>query len=269
MLLFATHDALSKYLTRHYPVTELLWVRYMVHAIFMLTVFGPRMRLNLVRTRRPVLQVLRALFLVASAFLFMRGLRSLPLGDATAINFIAPLLMTALSAPLLGEKVETRDWLAVFLGFGGVLIIVRPGGGMLQLAALFPFLSACCSSFYQILTRKFRSSENPITMHFFTGMTGVIVTSVAWQTGWIMPTPVHAFLMLCLGFTAGVGHYLLIEAFRRIGPAVAAPFTYTQLVCALLFGWAIYGEMPDAVSLFGILVIVGSGIYVAHRQGKK
>jgi drug/metabolite transporter (DMT)-like permease len=269
MLLFAVHDATSKYLTRHYPIAELLWVRYMVHAVFMLVVFGPRMRLNLVRTRRPVLQVLRALLLIASAFLFMCGLRYLPLADATAINFVTPLLVTALSVPLLGEKVETRGLLAVFLGFCGVLVIVRPGGGMLQLAALFPLLSACCSSLYQILTRKFRSSENPITMHFFTGLVGVIATSVAWQSSWTIHTVTHAILLLFLGFTAGVGHYLLIEAFRRIGPAVAAPFTYTQLVYALLFGWAIYGEMPDMVSLFGILVIVGSGIYVVRRQGRK
>jgi drug/metabolite transporter (DMT)-like permease len=269
MVLFSVYDAISKYLTRDYPVAELLWIRYLAHVIFMLAVFGPRMRLSLVKTHRPVLQVLRALLLVGSAYLFMCGVRYIPLGDATAINFVSPLLLTALSVPMLGEKVETRNWVAVILGFGGVLLIVRPGGGMLQLAALFPFFSACCSSFYQILTRKFRGSENPITMHFYTGLVGLAATSLAWQSSWTIQTFVHAFLLTCHALSAGIGHYLLIEAFRRIGPAVAAPFTYTQLVCALLFGWVIYGEIPDAISFFGILIIVGSGLYVAHRQGKR
>ena len=268
VFLFAVYDAISKYLTQHYPVAELLWIRYVTHVIFMLAVVAPRMRLNLVRTNRPVLQIVRSLFLVGSAFLFMCGVRYIPLGDATAINFAAPLLVTALSVPLLGEKVELRNRVAVFLGFCGVLLIVRPGGGMLQLAAILPFLSACCSSFYQIITRKFRGSENPLTMHFYTGLVGLAVTSVVWQSSWTINTLAHAFLLICHALSAGIAHYLLIEAFRRIGPAVAAPFTYTQLVCALLFGWAIYGEIPDTISFFGILIIVGSGLYVARRQGK-
>jgi drug/metabolite transporter (DMT)-like permease len=269
MLLFATHDLLSKYMTRHYPVSELLWVRYLVHAAFMFAVFAPRMRLGLLRTRRPVLQIVRALFMVASTFLFMNGLRYLPLGDATAINYVAPLLVTALSAPMLGEKIEARNWAAVCLGFCGVLVIVRPGGGTLQLAALFPFLAAFCSSFYQIITRKFRGSENPITTHFITGLIGLIVTSLVWRPDWTMPPPVHALLMICLGFTTGVGHYLLIEVFQRIEPATAAPFTYTQLIWALLFGWAIFGDLPDTGTLLGSLIIVASGIYLARRRRGK
>ncbi|MDR2787172.1 MAG: DMT family transporter [Candidatus Accumulibacter sp.] len=265
-VLFVIHDGISKYVARHYPVTEVLWVRYLVHVTFMLAVFGPRMRLNLVRARRPVLQIVRALLLVCSSFVFMNGLRYLPLGDSTAIYFLTPLLVTAFSAPLLGEKVEARNWLAVFLGFGGVLIIVRPGGGMLQAAAIFPFLSACCSSFYQIITRKFRGSENPVTTHFITGLTGVVVTGLTWQSSWAMPVLPHALLMIAQGFAAGVGHYLLIEVFQRMGPAVAAPFTYTQLVWAMLFGLAVFGEIPDAGSILGSLIIVASGIYLARFQ---
>lgn len=269
MLLFAIYDALSKYLAGHYPVPELLWVRYVTHATFMLAVFGPRMRLRLVATGRPVLQIVRAILLVAVTFLFMNGLRYIPLADATAINFLAPLLVTALSVPLLGEKVAPRNWAAVLCGFVGVLIIVRPGSSAMQPAALYPFLSAVCYSFYQIITRKFKGSENPLTTHFITGLVGTVMTSLAWQAGWMMPTPGHAFLMICLGVSTGVGHYLLIEAFQRMGPAVAAPFTYTHLVWAVLFGSLAFGEIPDAGSLLGILVIAGSGIYVVRRHEKK
>ena len=269
MLLFAIYDALSKYLARHYPVPELLWARYVTHAALMAALFGPRMRMRLVQTGRPVLQIVRALLLVAVTFLFMNGLRYIPLADATAINFLAPLLVTALSAPVLGEKVDSRNWLAVLFGFVGVLIIVRPGGSALKLAALFPFFSAVCYSFYQILTRKFKGAEHPVTTHFITGVVGMAVTSMAWQPSWTMPTLYHAFLMVCLGISTGVGHYLLIEAFERMGPAVAAPFTYTHLVWAVLFGYMIFGEMPDAGTLIGILVIAGSGLYVARHSGKQ
>ncbi|MDR0380361.1 MAG: DMT family transporter [Candidatus Accumulibacter sp.] len=269
MVLFAIHDCISKYVTRHYPVSEVLWVRYLVHATFTLVMFGPRMRLDLVKARRPVLQILRALFMVGSSFAFMSGLRHLPLGDSTAVYFLTPLLVTALSAPFLGEKVEMRNWLAVALGFGGVLIIVRPGGGMLQAAVILPFLSACCSSSYQIITRKFRGSENPVTTHFITGLTGAVVTGLAWQSSWTMPSLPYALLMVGQGIAAGVGHYLLIEVFQRMGPAVAAPFTYTQLVWAMLFGLLIFGEVPDAGSLLGSLIIVISGIYLARSKGRK
>lgn len=269
MLLFAIYDALSKYLARHYPVPELLWARYLTHATFMLAVFGPRMRWRLVTTGRPVLQVVRAVLLVAVTFLFMNGLRHIPLADATAINFLAPLLVTAMSAPLLGEKVAPSHWVAVLCGFAGVLIVVRPGSSAMQPAAIYPFLSAVCYSFYQIITRKFKGAENPVTTHFITGLVGLAVTSFAWQPGWMMPTPDHAFFMICLGISTGVGHYLLIEAFQRMGPAVAAPFTYTHLVWAVLFGSLAFGEMPSAGSLLGILIIAGGGIYVARRHGEQ
>ncbi|MDR3300449.1 MAG: DMT family transporter [Candidatus Accumulibacter sp.] len=270
MLLFVIHDSLSRYLTRYYPVTELLWVRYLIHVGFTLVVFGPRMRLNLVKAHHPRLQITRALLLLASSYLFMEGLRFLPLGDATAINFVAPLLMTVFSAPLLGEKVETRNWIAVALGFGGMLVIIRPGGAMLQAAALLPFFSACFACFYQILTRKFKGSENPVTTHFITGLTGAAITGlICWQSSWTSPTPPHAFLIICLGLSVSLGHYLLIEAFQRIGPAVAAPFTYTQLVWAMLFGLALFGEIPDTGTLTGSLVIVVSGIYLARCKGEK
>jgi drug/metabolite transporter (DMT)-like permease len=269
MLLFAIYDALSKYLARHYPVPELLWVRYVTHVLLMLALFGPGMRFGLVKTGRPVLQIIRALLLVVVTFLFMNGLRYIPLADATAINFLAPLLVTALSMPMLREKVGPREWLAVILGFIGVLIIVRPGSASLQLAALFPLSSAVCYSFYQIITRKFKGSENPVTMHFYTGLVGVVASSMAWQPGWRMPGLSDAFLMICLGVSTGVGHYLLIKAFERMSPAVAAPFTYTHLVWAVMFGYLIFGEAPDIGSLLGIMVIVGSGLYVARHHGKQ
>ncbi|MDR1709350.1 MAG: DMT family transporter [Candidatus Accumulibacter sp.] len=267
MLLFVIHDALSKFLTRYYPVFELLWIRYLIHVGFMLAVFAPRMKMNLVRTHRPALQIVRAVFLLASNVLFMLGLRHLQLADATAINFVTPLLLVAFSAPLLGEKVEARNWAAVIVGFCGVLVIVRPGGNLLQLAVLYPLASACSSSLYQIITRKFRGGENPITTHFITGLTGITITGLAcWQVDWVAPTLWHGFLIFWLGLVVSVAHYLLIEALQRIGPAIAAPFTYTQFLWAMLFGLVIFGDIPDAGSLIGCAIIAASGIYIARGR---
>lgn len=268
-LLFAGYDAIAKYLSRHYPVPELIWVRYLTHVVFMGVLFGPRMGRQLLATQRPALQVLRALLLISVTFLFMSALRVMALADATAIIFLTPLLVTALSMPLLGEKVELRSWLAVLAGLVGVLIIIRPGSSALQPAALLPLASAICYSLYQILTRRLKGSEHPVTSHFITGLVGVVVASLGWQDNWTLPTLLHAGFMVGLGLTTGIGHYLLIEAFQRMGPAMAAPFTYTQLIWAGLLGALVFGEIPNAGTLIGMLIIAASGIYVARHQARE
>lgn len=267
MLLFAGYDALSKYLARLYPISELLWVRYLTHATFMLALFGPRMGWQLLATRRPVVQTARALLLVVVTFLVLHGLKSLALADATAIVFLTPLLVTAMSGPLLGETVRLQQWLAVLAGFAGVLVIVRPGGSAFQVAALYPLAAAICYSLYQIMTRRIKNSEHPATSHFITGLVGLVAASLGWQADWVLPATLGAAsLVVLLGLLTSVGHYLLIEAFQRMGPASAAPFTYTQLVWAVLLGSTVFGEVPTAATLLGMLVITASGIYVARHQ---
>ncbi len=269
MVLFAAHDVTSKYLARYYPVPELLWARYLTHVVFMLIMFGPRMRTNLVRTSHPFMQIIRAMMLLFTSFTFMYGLRYIPVAEATAITFLYPLLVTILSVPLLGERVPRNNWVAVIIGFFGVLVIVRPGSAALHIAALCPFLTAVGNSLYQILTRQFKESENPVTTHFITGLFGVFAMSLAWQSDWLMPGWRHASLMICLGLFAGIGHYLLIEALRRVGPAITAPYSYTQLLWVTLFSYLVFGEAPDFVSFLGFLIIAGSGLYLANNQRKK
>jgi len=155
VLLFASHDTLSKYLSAFYPIVMVVWARYVVHTLLMLVVFVPRSGFSaVVRTKRPGLQLLRALCLIGTSLLFTTGLRYIPLAEATAVNFLAPLLVTALSVPFLGERVSRAQWLAVLAGFVGVLIVVRPGGALFTPAILLPLGSALCFGFYQLLTRK-------------------------------------------------------------------------------------------------------------------
>jgi drug/metabolite transporter (DMT)-like permease len=262
MVLFAAYDALSKHLAAKYQVTELLWVRYLTHASLMLVVFGPKMGLRLVKTSQPVAQILRALLLVAVTFLFMSGLKYIRLAEATAINFLAPLLVTALSAPLLKERVSARSWIAVLFGFVGVLLIVRPSTEM-NIAMLFPLGSAVCYSLYQIMTRRFVGAEHPLTTHFILGSVGLVVTTFTWQPSWVLPAYGDLPLMIGLGLTTGTGHFLLIKAFEHISPASAAPFTYTHLIWAVLLGLLVFGEIPSVLSVLGIVTIGASGLFNA------
>ena len=268
MVMFAAYDAISKYLARAYPIPELLWIRYLTHVSLILVLFGRRMGWDLIRTARPVLQVIRAGMLVAVSFFVMAGLRHISLAETTAIIFLAPLLVTALSAIVLKERVDLRQWVAVLLGFIGVLIIVRPSSSGLNVALLYPLASAVCYSLYQILTRTVKGSEHPVTTHLFTGLVGFVICSVSWQSDWVVPALWPGFLMVCLGLLAGIGHYFLIGVFQHVGPAVVAPFTYTQLAWAVLFGFLFFGEIPDALSLLGIAIIASSGLYVALRPAR-
>lgn len=266
VLCFAVLDALCKYLTRYYTVSAVLWARYTVHVVLLAGVFGPRMKFDLLRTARPWLQILRALCLLATSLLFVTGLLYMPLPETTAIIYMAPLLVVALSMPMLGERVDRRDWIAVLLGLLGVLIIVRPGGELLTAAALLPFAGAICNSLYQLITRKFSHAENPTTTNFITGLVGAILLTFTLPVSWSTPTPIHALLLVCAGLAGVGGHYLLIKAFERAAPAVLGPFSYGQLLWATLLGYLVFETLPDAGSLMGMAVIAASGLYVTYHR---
>src|SRR5258706_9096211 len=264
VLCFAVLDTLSKYLAQFYPVPLLLWGRYLVHVIILAAIFGPKIGFGLVRTGQPVFQILRAVFLLAAGLLMITGFRYLPLAEATAIAFAAPLIVSALSGPLLGEVAKRRDWVAVAIGFAGVLIIVRPGGTLLTFAALLPLGTAVCNAMYQVMTRKFRGSESPITTNFITGVVGTVLTSLTLPFVWQMPALIHIPLMIAMGIFGVTRHFLLIKAFSRAAPAVLSPFTYGQLLWAALLGFVAFGALPDHGSILGMLVIAASGLFVTY-----
>lgn len=138
VFLFSSMDTLAKFMLRSYPLAPLIWARYTVHFCFMTALLAPRLKLSLIRTQRPGLQILRGLALVASTGVFYLALTYLPLAEAAAISFVAPVLVASLSGPMLGERVTRRQWIAVSMGFIGVLVIIRPGGGLLSFAVVFP-----------------------------------------------------------------------------------------------------------------------------------
>jgi drug/metabolite transporter (DMT)-like permease len=269
---FAIMDTMAKYLGKFYPVLFLVWARYMVHMLIMLVWLAPSMKWDLVRTQQPWLQVLRGLFLVGSTCFFFQALRLMPMAEASAIGFIAPLLVTLLAVPILKEKISRRRWIAVIIGFIGVMIIIRPGGKVFSPAALLPAATALCFSLYQIITRKVHT-ENPRTSLFYSALVGSLALTIVLVASYLLdpfplyaPTLWHSVLILALGAIGGMGHFVLIRALRKAPASVLAPFYYTQLVWIILFGYLAFGDFPDGWTLLGILVIVGSGLYVAYGE---
>ncbi|MDF0729297.1 DMT family transporter [Pseudomonas entomophila] len=264
--LFASHDALSKFLGGLYPVIMVVWARYVVHTLLMAGIFLPQAGLRVLRTRRPLLQTLRALSLLSTSLLFTAGLQYLPLAEATAVNFLAPVLVTALSAPLLKERVTAGQWAAVVMGFIGVLVVVHPGGAMFTPAILFPFGSALGFCFYQLLTRLVAAHDSPTTSNFYAGLCNTLAMSALVPFFWQTPRWEHALPMVALGACGMTAHLLLTKAFRHAAPALLAPFSYCQIVFAGLLGLLIFGHAPDSTSLLGIAIICLSGLGAAWMQ---
>jgi drug/metabolite transporter (DMT)-like permease len=260
VFLFSSMDTLAKYAMRSYPLTPLVWARYSVHMLFMLVLLAPRMGWSLVSTRRPGLQFLRGLLLACSTAFFYLSLRYLPLAEAAAISFVAPVIVTALSGPMLNERVGARQWVAVSLGFAGVLVIIGPGGDLLTFAVVFPLATALFFALYQIMTRKLAGRENPFTSLFFTALVGAAATTLVLPFHWQTPTPGQLTLMIAIGCLGGTGHFLLIRAVEAASPSALAPFIYTQLIWSTLLAYVVFGEFPSLVSLLGMLIIVCAGL---------
>lgn len=266
---FAVLDTIAKYLSRTYPVPLIVWVRYAMHVLVMLVFVAPRLRWRLVATERPGLQVLRGVVLAASSLFFFTALSFMPIAEASAITFLAPLLVTAMSAYFLRERVRASAWVALAAGFVGVLFIVRPGGAIFSLAALLPLGTALCFATYQLLTRRLAGIDSTMATLFIGALVGTVVISFLLPFYWGLPqSAFHAVLFMALGVLGAAGHFVLIRAFEHAPASVLAPFVYAQLATVLVLGYAVFGDFPDGWSLVGMAIIVLSGAWIAARQGR-
>jgi drug/metabolite transporter (DMT)-like permease len=265
--MFAWLDSIAKYLGRFYPVPVVVWARYAFHLLFMLLIFGPRMRGQLLQTHRPGLQIVRGLLLVTSSLFFFSGLKYMPLAETSSITFIGPILVTLGASILLKERVDPARWVAVIAGFVGVLIIIRPGGAVFSPVALLPLCTAVSMAAFTLITRQMSGTEDPITTLFFSALVGTLVISLMLPFGWKAPESLfHVGLMAAMGLIGGVSHLVLIKAYEGASASRLAPYSYTQLVWTLSLGYLIFGDFPDGWSLVGIMVIVASAIYIATHQ---
>jgi drug/metabolite transporter (DMT)-like permease len=266
---FALMDTTAKYLARTYPVPSIVWARYAAQTLFLVAVLAPRLRLGLLRTRRPGLQILRGVILAASTMFFFSALALMPIAEAAAITFVSPLLLTAASAWLLKERVRRSAWVALLAGLVGVLIIIRPGGAVFTPAAILPLLTAMSFAAYQLLTRKLAGIDSSMTTLFYSAVVGTVLLAPTLPLYWHPPeTAFHAALLAGLGVLASAGHFVLIRAFEHAPPSVLAPFVYSQLVAVLVLGYLAFGDFPDGWSLLGMAIVVLSGAWVAARQAR-
>lgn len=274
LVLFALLDATAKHLTAFFAVPLLVWSRYTLHFLLMLVFVAPSMRARLVRTDNLGLQVVRALMLLATTACGIFAFRTMPLAETTAVVFLAPLLVALLAGPFLGEKVGRDRWIAVVAGFAGVLLIARPGGALNAAGVLWALGAAASYAIYQILTRRLSRIEHPLTLLFYTALVGTAVTSMALPWLWedAAPSALQWLMIASLGIYGGVGHFLLIRAFRLAPASTLSPFLYIQLVWAALLGWLVFDHFPDAWTVAGMAVIAASGLWIVlgeRRQARQ
>ncbi|GAU82422.1 DMT family transporter [Bosea sp. BIWAKO-01] len=264
-IFLSSADVASKYLAATMPALQITWLRYAAFAAIMLAVAlrGGAARL---RPKRLHMQLLRGVAVTLSSIIFVSSLRYLPIADATATSFIAPLFVTALSIPMLGEKVGWRRWTATLVGLAGVLIIVRPGGANFHAASLLPALSAATWAFALIVTRMMSTTEDPVTTLTWSAVVGFLLLTLLQPLGWQPLTAEAIAIGIFIGVASTIGHWFVIIAFRHADASLLAPFSYVQLLWASVFGFFLFSVLPDLFTLLGSVIIAASGLYTAHRE---
>ena len=247
LFFFAALDATAKHLVQTFALPLLVWARFTFHCLLMVVFLAPSMRFRLLATKRPLIQVTRALLLLGVSLLALAAFRLMPLAETTAIMYTTPLLVVLLSGPLLGEKVGLARWITVASGFAGALLIARPGGALSGAGILFSLAAALCYSIYQIQTRQLSSTETTFTM----------------------PSLLEALLIAFLGICGGSGHFLQTRAFRHAPASTLSPLMYAQLIWATLLGWQVFGQLPDGLSIVGMLIIAASGLSIALSERRR
>ena len=266
VFLFATQDTLSKILVVDYSPLQIAWVRYGINTLLLIP-FLIRDHGRPLRTAMPLTQGARSLAVLSSAIIFMAGLSFLPVADATAINFISPLLVTALSIPILGEKVGIRRWTAVVIGFIGMLVIVRPGGGTFQIAAFLPALSATCWGLALVLTRRLSArAETGLTTLTYSTVFPALLLTIVLPFVWRPLTTKALILMLAIGFISIAAQYLMILGYSKRPASALAPLSYAQLIWATTYGYLVFSAIPGLLTWVGAAIVVASGLYVLRRE---
>jgi len=265
---FSSLDASAKYLSNELPLFVLLWGRYVFNFLFVALFFFRGAPADIIRTRNLKLQILRSILLVASTLTFWLALMFLPLADCVVILFVSPLLVTMLAAPLLGEFVGAHRWVAVILGFIGVLVVMRPGFTIFDWVSMLPLITALLYAGVQISTRILGRTDGALTTLLYSSAGGGILCTIGVLFFWVTPSPQQWFILVWLGLLGAVGHYLMIKAFELAPASLLAPFDYTTLIWATLLGFVVFGDLPDAWTVMGAFIIISSGLYLIRRESR-
>jgi len=269
MALMASMDAAAKWLVRDHAIPQILLIRFLVFlgfALLMAQRLGLRATL---RSRRPGLQVVRCLVMIAEIYVFVVAFSLMPLADVHAIAAVSPLMAMALAVPLLGERVGWHRWAAVGAGLAGVLLIVRPGFGMAGWATAVPVLAAFLWALLQVLIRKVGLADPIETTGLYSAAIAVIVFGCIAPFDWTPPTSEAWGLLLLTGLLGTMGHLTLFKALELAPASAVQPFSYMMMVWAAVLGLLVFGEFPDAWTLAGAAIIAGSGLYAWSRERRR
>lgn len=267
-MLFPLMDAVGKHLTQGYHPFQITWGRFFFQAIFVSILVFSRRPPSVLRTRKPGLQFARAFSGWASNIPFIFGLAFIPLADAFAAVLVGPLIVTALSVPLLGEKVGLRRWSAIAVGMIGALIVVRPGLGVMHWAISMPLLAATAFAFYQIFTRRLSGTDDADATLLFGAYGGVVMSTILLPFVWKTPDLAGWGFMALMGLVISVAHIALVRALHFAAASILAPFAYIQILSAIVLGLVVFGDFPDRWTLIGAAIICASGLYIAYRERK-
>ncbi len=260
-------DACAKLLGEGYAISQIILARTAIGALIVLAfMVATNSDLTSLRPRRLGLLLLRTLLGLAAGYLFFTGLRFLPLADAFTIAFTAPLFITGLSVPLLGERVGRRRWIAVVLGFGGVLVIMQPGTASFRIEALLPLGAALCYALSMLISRRLTRDMTTSGIVFWSSLGGALVAVTLMPSQWLTPDLGDLGLFVFLGLIGTLGMALIIQGYRFAPAAIIAPFDYSALLWAVLLGWLIWRDIPGPEVWLGAAILIASGLYILHRE---
>ena len=269
---FATLDTTTKHISTSVPLLMALWFRYAFQAVATTVVVLPARGLSVFRTAHPKFQVLRGVLLLLTSVFAFYSLRYMPVGEFTAIVMITPLAITLLAPTSLGEKVSPLRWVLVTGGFVGTMVIIRPGDEAFEWTALLPLGLVICNSWFQVLTSKLAKTEDPVSMHLYTGWIGTLLASLTLPFVWASLDSWSLWGWLSLmGLMGATGHFMLILAYQRAPAATLTPYLYAQIGFAMLGGWIAFSHVPDRWSLIGIVMIAvcgAAGAWLAVRESR-
>jgi drug/metabolite transporter (DMT)-like permease len=266
-LCFALLDCGAKWLVHTLPVLQVVWLRFLFHALFSTALLLPKLRSHSLRPKRPKLQLLRAMFMPVMTGLNFWALQYLQLAETGAIQFSVPIIIALVAAPLLGERMDRARWAAIAVGFVGVLIIVRPGTQGFHPALLLAILNAVLYALFNLLTRQLAAHDSPETTQFYSSVGATLAITPFALVFWQAPPGALQWAILALiGIAGGLGHYLLAVAHRFAPASVLAPFLYQQIVWMVLLGYLVFGDVPDTAVVIGAAIVIASGGYLLYRE---
>ncbi|WP_298371807.1 DMT family transporter [Azospirillum sp.] len=270
VFLFSIMNVLAKLLMDRFSVTEVTFFRslFALIPVCLAIQLGGGFGATL-QTARPMGHLVRSLIGLTTMIAMFWSFHLLPLGDAIALNFAAPLFLTALSVPMLNEKVGIHRWSAVLVGFSGVLIIAKPSGDLLNLGVLVALGGAFCNATAMITIRQLSKTEAANTIVFYFTLLTTVLLGLALPFAWTNPNPTEWAMLTAMGLLGGSAQLLMTRAYSLAPAAVVAPLTYSSLLIAVLFGWLLWGDVPTAAMGVGAAVVMASGLYILHRETRR